>query len=287
MRPGQFQLAREVHDGLLSVLSGLAFPDGKVGPYAVITSTPSQWTDYAPGHSRVLIDVSGLVGPSRWWKESDLYGRAVHELGFAGWPGALVKSESRASSKGGIRPDLLLVDQAGQAVAAIELKSTPSLGVEKQLKRLSQAFGVRAVLLYDGARISSYDFATGYLNPLSAFPSPKDLGVLPAGPLEMPFQSGAHREVEYAGTPDELASLVHALPEKTALIIDHTMPWGGRTSVFEDSVSDDLRHAVTDFLSGLVAFVTGLDPKRRLVFIAPRGFSFSEKAGVRSTSRAG
>jgi len=130
------ELQKELQAGITALLINAALPKDRDRPYAVITTSPSQWLPYCSSDKVTLIDVSRFAGLTIWNTEADLEIKLLSELHEKGWPDRQIELEStRLLPENNYRPDVLILDRQKKPLAIIEIISKKYYG-EKHIKSI-------------------------------------------------------------------------------------------------------------------------------------------------------
>ncbi|RLF43501.1 MAG: hypothetical protein DRN29_10040, partial [Thermoplasmata archaeon] len=267
------QLQKEVHEGLITLLVNVTLPEGRDKPYAVITTSPSQWLRYCASDEVTLLDVSEMAGPSLWHTEGDILDRVLAKIQAAGWTKEYLDLQYQARTP--VRPDFVLVGNNRKPLAVIELKVSKGYLVDglRQAQRIAQALNAPYAFASNGDQFLFSDSRSEAYRELNTFPSPEILGVNVIKQREVAEQStSSNIAIVHCGTPQ---ALVEALNDARAVIIDHTLPWG----VVESRITAQIRQFLPepfrttrrlDTLTAIMLLVASQISVKRLTAIVPR-----------------
>jgi hypothetical protein len=134
--PDMQHLTRETDENIVQLLAGVAFPEGKFSPAAVITNDSRLWMSQFPREHMTLLDISLLAAPEPGRGrliESEMEAEVMRKLLSVGWPRERIIEQY--SPRAGVHTDLGLIGGDGKAVAIVEVKVGPDL-LGKSLEQL-------------------------------------------------------------------------------------------------------------------------------------------------------
>ena len=254
--------------------------------YAVLTTAPGQWLGAGSEKSISVIDVSSVIGASPWKTESDLEDFVVSQLLQLGWTQPHLRVQQRLDSDVAFLPDITLCNEQTQPVAIIEVKALLETQRIEQLVAYQQSIAARLPNLHffvtDGHTTLQLE-TNAKPNLVDQLPTPRDLGVQIDATEKTPLAYTSRTGVTYPKDTDELLSALAFQPDPV-FIVDHTLPWGDRSSSKIERMAELLPKKIRAQLNRLdsalpfvFASLTAVGATRGLIAVVFGGFLFNTK----------